>query len=126
MAHFAELNPDNIVIRILVVPDEQEHRGEEYLRDDLQLGGRWLQTSFNGNIRKNFATVGAPYDPELDAFIPIKDYPSWVLDKALCKWVPPVPIPPYPFDPTQPENCAYQWYEDGKQWMPVYINLDKV
>jgi hypothetical protein len=126
MAHFAGLDLNNIVTRILVVPDEQEHRGEEYLRDDLQLGGRWLQTSFNGNIRKNFATVGCPYDSELDAFIPRKQYASWVLDKALCVWVPPVPIPAFPFDPTQPENCAYQWYEDGQDWLPVYINLDAV
>jgi hypothetical protein len=69
MAHFAEINETNEVLRVLVVPDEQEHRGQDYLAKDLGLGGTWVQTSYNGNIRYNFAAIGYLYDPIDDAFI---------------------------------------------------------
>lgn len=69
MAHFAEINEVNEVLRVLVVPDEQEHRGQEYLSDDLGLGGTWVQTSYNGKIRYNFAAIGYLYDSIDDAFI---------------------------------------------------------
>ena len=55
MAHFAEIDENGIVKQVLVVPDQQEHRGQEYLADDIGLGGRWIQTSYNGSIRKRFA-----------------------------------------------------------------------
>jgi hypothetical protein len=86
MAHFAQLDKNNIVINVLVVPDKEEHRGEEFLSKDLGLGGRWIQTSYNGNIRKNYAGIGYLYDEKLDAFIPPKPYPSWKLDKNTCTW----------------------------------------
>lgn len=69
MAHFAELDQNNIVLRVLVVPDEQEHRGEQFLAEDLGLGGRWIQTSYNNRIRGVFAGPGFTYDPENDVFI---------------------------------------------------------
>lgn len=69
MAHFAEIDSENKVIRVLVVPNNQEHRGQEYLADDLNLGGRWIQTSYNGKIRGKFAGVGDIYDEETDLFI---------------------------------------------------------
>lgn len=70
MAHFAEIDETNTVIRVLVVPNEQEHRGQEFLADELGLGGTWIQTSYNSKIRYNYAGVGFIYDPIDDAFIP--------------------------------------------------------
>jgi len=69
MAHFAEIDETNTVIRVLVVDDSQEHRGQQFLSEELGLGGTWIQTSYNGNIRFNFAGVGYIYDPIDDAFI---------------------------------------------------------
>ena len=68
MAHFAEINKENIVLRVLVVPDDQEHRGQEFLANDLKLGGKWIQCSYNGNIRDIFPGPGYTYDPDLDIF----------------------------------------------------------
>ena len=68
MAHFAEINENNIVIRVLVVPDEQEHRGQEFLANDLGLGGTWIQTSYNNRIRGKYAGIGDKYDAENDVF----------------------------------------------------------
>jgi hypothetical protein len=69
MAHFAEISPDNVVLRVLVVANEQEHRGQEFLSEDLGLGGTWVQTSYNSNFRFNYAGIGYSYDPIDDAFI---------------------------------------------------------
>lgn len=70
MASFAEIDDNNVVLRVVKVPDEQEHRGEEFLHFDLGLGGRWLQCSFSGSIRGRFPGPGFVYDPELDEFNP--------------------------------------------------------
>lgn len=69
MAHFAEIDSNNIVVRVLVVPNEQEHRGQEYLADDCGLGGTWIQTSYNHKIRRKFAGEGDTYDAINDIFI---------------------------------------------------------
>ena len=69
MAHFAEINENNVVIRVLVVDNSQEHRGQEFLANDLGLGGTWIQTSYNGNIRGKYAAIGDVYDQEADVFI---------------------------------------------------------
>lgn len=69
MAHFAELDDNNIVVRVLVVPDDQEHRGHDFLANDLGLGGRWLQTSYNATIRGKYAGIGDTYDETTDQFI---------------------------------------------------------
>jgi len=69
MAHFAEIDTDNKVVRVLVVPNSEENRGQDYLANDLGLGGTWIQTSYNSNIRYNFAGIGHTYDPVADAFI---------------------------------------------------------
>ena len=74
MAYFAEIAEDNYVIRVLVVPDEQEHRGQEYLAEEIGLGGRWIQTSYTNRIRGRFAGKGDYYDESLDKFLPFKDY----------------------------------------------------
>jgi hypothetical protein len=85
MAHFAEV-VDGIVVQVLVVPDTQEHRGQDYLADDLGLGGTWVQTSYNANIRKNYAGIGMSYDAERDAFIAPKCHDVAVLDEETCQW----------------------------------------
>jgi hypothetical protein len=69
MAHFAEINKDNKVIRVLVVDNSQEHRGQEFLAEDLGLGGRWIQTSYNANIRGKYAGIGDTYDEVNDLFV---------------------------------------------------------
>jgi hypothetical protein len=69
MAHFAEIDKDNKVVRVLTVPNEQEERGEEFLAVNLNLGGRWIQTSYNAKIRGKFAGIGDTYDADKDLFI---------------------------------------------------------
>lgn len=90
MAHWAEINENNIVVRVLV-GDNNDPNGDEgyqWLIDNL--GGRWIQTSYNATIRKNFAGIGYLYDPIRDAFIPPKpDSPTnseWVLNEDTCLW----------------------------------------
>lgn len=76
MAHFAEIDNTNKVLRVLVVDNEQEHRGQEFLAEDCGLGGTWIQTSYNGNIRGKFAGTGDIYDPIEDVFIsPVVEEP---------------------------------------------------
>jgi len=101
MAHFAEIDDTNTVIRVLVVPDDQEHRGHEFLAVDLGLGGTWFQTSYNTHggqhanggtpLRKNYAGIGYTYDPSRDAFIPPQPDPSFILNPDTCQWEEPTP-----------------------------------
>lgn len=96
MAHFAEIDENNIVVRVLVIPDEQEDRGQDFLSNDLGLGGTWLKTSYNtyGGVhradgvplRMNYAGIGHTYDPVKDAFIPPQPDPSWILNEETCLW----------------------------------------
>lgn len=69
MAHFAELDNNNVVLRVLVVDNSQEHRGQEFLADDCGLGGTWVQTSYNANFRGKYAGIGDIYDPVKDEFV---------------------------------------------------------
>jgi hypothetical protein len=69
MAHFAEIDNTNKVLQVLVVDNSQEHRGQEFLAEDCGLGGTWIQTSYNGNIRGKFAGIGDIYDPINDVFV---------------------------------------------------------
>ena len=71
MAHFAELDSNNVVLRVLVVADEHEHRGQDFLANDCNLGGTWIQTSYNANIRGKFAAIGDIYDETNDEFYPV-------------------------------------------------------
>ena len=86
MAHFAEIDENGIVVRVLVVPDAEEHRGQDFLANDLTLGGTWVQTSYNNNIRKNYAGIGMSYDAERDAFIAPQCHDTAVLDEETCRW----------------------------------------
>ena len=111
MAHFAEIDGDNIVTRVLVVPDAQENRGHEYLANDLDLGGTWVQTSYNATIRKNYAGIGYTFDSVRDAFIPPKPYASWVLNEETCNWDAPVARPE--------DDKMYSWDEATTSWSEV-------
>ena len=87
MAHWAEVNENNIVLRV-TVGDNNDPAGDEgyqWLIDNL--GGTWIKTSYNGNIRKNFAGIGYSYDQTRDAFIPPKpEEGNWVLNEDTCLW----------------------------------------
>ena len=112
MAHFAEIDSNNIVIRVLVVPDEREHDGQQYLADEMALGGRWIRTSYNNRIRKQYAGIGYFYDEEADVFIAPQPFPSWSLDEN-NDWQPPVPMP---------EDGIYYWDEESLSWKPIIID----
>lgn len=87
MSHWAELDENNTVIRV-VVGDNNDPAGDEgYSWIVSNLGGIWVKTSYNGNIRKNFAGIGFYYDEELDAFIPPKPSEDCVLNEETCTWV---------------------------------------
>ena len=113
MAHFAELDADSIVVRVLVVPNEQENRGHDYLATDLGLGGTWVQTSYNATIRKNYAGIGYTFDSGRDAFIPPKPYASWVLNEATCNWDAPVARPA--------DDKMYTWDEATTSWTEIEV-----
>lgn len=108
MAHAAEVDNNNTVVRVLVVPDEQEHRIQDYLANELGLGSTWVQTSYNARIRKNYAGIGYTYDAGRDAFIAPKPYESWLLNEDTCQWEAPVP---YPTD-----GLMYEWDETITDW----------
>jgi hypothetical protein len=108
MSHWAQIDENNIVIRVLV-GDNNDPRGDEGYQWIIEnFGGRWIQTSYNSNFRKNFAGVGFTYNETLDAFIPPKIYSSWVLVPETATWEPPVS------KPTDQKN--YTWDEVSQSW----------
>ena len=107
MAHYAEVE-NGIVLRVLVVDNSIED-GQDYLANEIGLGGNWIQTSYNGNIRKNFAGIGYTYDSARDAFIEPKIFDSWILDEDKCQWKAPKN---YPND-----GLSYSWDEDLLDWV---------
>ncbi len=109
MAHFAEVDKDNKVLRVLVTDNKLPNEGYDWLVENL--GGIWVQTSYNSTIRKNFAGVGFTYDSDRDAFIAPKPYGSWLLNEESCQWEAPVPYP------TDGRN--YFWQEDVIDWTPI-------
>ena len=120
MAHFAKLDETNNVIGVHVLnnevitnadDNEQEQIGIDFLT---QLhGGIWKQTSYNANIRKNYAGIGFIYDETRDAFIPPQPYNSWILNETTCRYEAPVP---YPSD-----NKMYEWDEDIINWIEITL-----
>lgn len=115
MAHFAEIGLNNTVLRVIVVSNddckdqfgnESEVIGAKFCND--LFGGVWLQTSYNGNIRKNYAGIGFTYDSTLDAFISPKPFESWILDESTCRWKAPVEMP---------TEGPWQWDESTTSWV---------
>ena len=119
MAHFAKIGLNNIVTEVLVVANretmdsngvEHESIGIEFLKT-LTGHETWIQTSYNGNMRKNFAGIGYTYDSQRDAFIPPQPYPSWTLVEETCNWTAPVL---YPAD-----GKMYNWDETTTNWVEI-------
>ena len=126
MAYFAELNNSNVVVRVIAIANSccQDVNGHEVESIGISycqklFGGTWKQTSFNTfmgqhslgktPLRKNYAKVGHVYDEELDAFIPEKAFPSWVLNNETAQWEPPVPFPN--------DDNNYDWDEETISWV---------
>jgi hypothetical protein len=106
MSHFAEIDKDNIVVRVLVGDNDLPNEGYDWFIENL--GGTWLKTSYNGNIRKNYASIGYKYDEALDAFLPPKPYDSWTLNEDTARWEAPVAYPD--------DGEFYTWNEEDLSW----------
>lgn len=123
MAHFAQLDESNVVTQVIVVHNnelldngvEREELGVAFCKTLFGADTRWVQTSYNGSIRKNYAGIGWIYDTALDAFVAPKPeaFPSFVLDEVLAQWVPPVPKPT--------DGKDYAWNEKNQVWVEIPI-----
>ena len=122
MAYFAELDDDNMVVRVISVSNEvcgeptlhfpdTEQAGVAFIFDTLKLNGVWKQTSFNHNFRKQYAGIGYTYDSDADVFIEPQPYPSWSLDENY-DWQPPTPMPT--------DGMMYSWNEPDQEWVAVH------
>jgi len=120
MAHFAQLNEENLVTQVIVVANqdtadqdgvENEAIGIEFCTN--LLGGKWVQTSYNANIRKNYAGIGYKYDATLDAFIPPQPFASWTLNEETAQWEAPTPYPD--------DEKRYTWDEETTSWVEVPV-----
>ena len=120
MANFAQLDENYIVTEVVVVNNEtindlpfpeSEPVGVAFLQSLFGSTTVWKQTSYTASYRKNYAGIGYTYDPVLDAFIPPKPYPSWVLNTATCQWQAPVPYPD--------DGKTYIWDEATLSWVLV-------
>lgn len=120
MAHFAEIDENNKVLRVIVISNdscgepsavfpETESTGCGFISDVLRLPGTWKQTSYSGSFRKNYAGVDFVYSEELDAFIAPQPFPSWILNEETCQWESPVPHPA--------DGKYYVWDEDSQSWV---------
>jgi hypothetical protein len=101
MSHFAKIE-NNIVTEVIVA--EQDFINSGLVGDSFL----WVQTSYNGNFRKNYAAIGFTYDKTRDAFIPPQPYPSWTLNEDTCLWESPVAYPD--------DGNIYEWNESDQQW----------
>ena len=118
MAHFAELNSANLVLRVTVVENkdtadvngvEKEHIGQAHL--EKVLGGTWKQTSYNANMRGNYAGKGYTYFVDQDLFMPPKPYNSWSMVTADATWQAPSAMPT--------DGNMYSWDEENQTWATV-------
>ena len=117
MAHFAEIDANNVVLRVIVIDNkdtadangvEKEHIGAAFC--ERLFGGTWKQTSYNGSFRKHYAGIGYTYNAVRDAFIPPQPYQSWTLDDD-ANWQPPVAMPT--------DGGRYSWNETTQTWDAV-------
>jgi hypothetical protein len=115
LAHFAQINEDNIVTQVIVVADSDCAGGNfpdseiagAYFCNKL-LGGTWKQTSYNGNMRKNYAGIGFTYNADIDAFVPPQPFASWTLNNDTAQWEAPVAMPD--------DGQMYTWNEETTSW----------
>jgi hypothetical protein len=121
MAYFAKLGTGNIVEKVIsinnsVIKDangvEQEQLGNDFINKLYNTRDVWKQTSYNNNIRKNYAGIGYHYDQARDAFIPPKPFNSWILNEDTCLWEAPVAKPTAQLE----ENQYYSWNESIINW----------
>lgn len=126
MAHFAKIE-NGTVTQVIVVDNEilenkefpeSEAVGKNYLKS-IGLRGEWLQTSYNGNFRKNYASIGYTYDQKLDMFISPKPYNSWYFSRKTLQWEPPVT---YPY--TANSSVFYKWNEEQRRWDVEKLTVD--
>jgi hypothetical protein len=121
MAHFAQLDENNIVTQVIVVANEElllngvenETKGIMFCKSLLGDDTRWVQTSYNGNIRKNYAGIGYTYDPVADHFFAPQPYPSWTLDSN-AKWQAPTPMP-------VEDGKFFTWDEPTLSWVQLVL-----
>lgn len=120
MAHFAELDENNVVLRVIVVDnkDTQDENGNEVEAIGAEfcnnlLGGRWVQTSYNSNFRKRYAAVNGTYDEVKDVFIHPQPFPSWILNPDTTKWEAPTPMPN--------DGKPYEWDESTLSWVEITV-----
>lgn len=120
MAHFAKLDENNVVTHVSVVDNwncvdgqgnEVEQIGIDYLTGIHGGHTNWKQTSYNGNIRKNYAGIGHTYRADIDAFVAPKPFNSWVLNNTTARWDPPIPMPN--------DGKFYIWNEDTTNWEEI-------
>jgi len=118
MAHFAQIDENGVVLQVIVVDntDTLDENGIEkesvgILFCENLLSGKWIQTSYNRNIRKNYAGIGFTYDTQRDAFIPPQPFASWVLNETTCLWEAPTPMPT--------DNKRYSWNEEQLAWVEI-------
>jgi hypothetical protein len=111
MAHFAKLGVGNIVEQVIVVSNDvaiTEQAGVDFINKLYNTRDVWKQTSYNNNIRKNFAGIGYKYDQQRDAFIAPKPFNSWILNEDTCRWEAPVAYPQ--------DDKRYKWNETNLTW----------
>ena len=112
MAHFAQLDANNIVVQVVVVHNNDaptEQAGIDFLHGLFGPNQTWVQCSYNATMRKNYPGPGYIYDEGRDAFIAPRPYPSWALDESTCRWQPPVPMPE--------TDGLWIWDEAEQQWV---------
>jgi hypothetical protein len=121
MAHFAKIE-NGVVTQVIVVDNkdcsdangvEKEYIGAAFC--EKLFGGEWKQTSYNGNIRKNYAGIGYSYNANIDAFVPPQPYASWTLDVETAQWNPPVAMPEDAGTGEPPKR--YSWDEATTSWV---------
>jgi hypothetical protein len=124
MAYFAKLNSNSIVEKVIsinnaVITDsngvEQEQLGNDFINKLYNTRDVWKQTSYNNNIRKNYAGIGYTYDQTRDAFIPPKPFNSWILNEDTCRWEAPVAMPELTQEQIDNKNY-YTWNEETLSW----------
>lgn len=121
MAHFAEIDSNNIVLRVIVVDDENcldenglesEQHGAVFCSQNF--GGTWKQCSYNSNFRKNFPSVGFQYRTDLDAFIEPQPFSKWILNEETAQWEPPIANP-------STDDEQYWWNDNVGQWELIVL-----